>query len=112
VFNATAPGQVVSRENFMWGLRLCATAKSTLHWPKTEQLEEAEFSTPMFYNPPYSIHADSSAAQKAGLTFTSFADTVRDTHEWWTSQSEERRANPRRWPTPDQEAAVIAKLTE
>jgi hypothetical protein len=66
----------------------------------------------MFYNPPYSIHADSSAAQKAGLTFTALAETVRDTHAWWMSRSEERRANPRRWPTQEQEAAVLAKMTE
>jgi len=36
---------------------------------------------------------------------------VLDTHEWWMSQSDERRADPRRWPTPEQEAAVIATLT-
>jgi len=110
VYNATAPGQVVSRESFMWGLRLSATAQSTMHWPTREQVEELGFSTPMFYNPPYSIHADSSAAQEAGLTFRSFADTVRDTHEWWMSQSEERRSNPRRWPGAEDEAAVIAQI--
>jgi 2'-hydroxyisoflavone reductase len=110
VYNATAPGQVVSREHFMWALRLSATAKSTLHWPTRELIEELEYSTPMFYNPPYSIHADSSAAQAAGLTFRTFADTVRDTHEWWMSQSEERRANPRRWPSAEDEAAVMAQI--
>jgi 2'-hydroxyisoflavone reductase len=110
IYNATAPGQVVSRESFMWGLRLSATAKTTMHWPTREQVEELGFSTPMFYNPPYSIHADSSAAQEAGLTFHSFADTVRDTHEWWMSQSEERRSNPRRWPSAEDEAALIAQI--
>lgn len=110
VYNATAPGQVVSRDNFMWGLRLCASAKSALHWPSREKLEELGIELPMFRNSPYSIHADSSAAQKAGLTFRSLADTVRDTHEWWTSQSEERRANPRRWPSAEDEAAAIASL--
>jgi hypothetical protein len=94
----------------MWGLRLSATAQSTMHWPTREQVEELGFSTPMFYNPPYSIHADSGAAQEAGLTFRSFADTVRDTHEWWMSQSEERRSNPRRWPSAEDEAAVIAQI--
>jgi hypothetical protein len=94
----------------MWGLRLSSRAKSTMHWPTREQVEELEFQTPMFYNPPYSIHADSSAAQKAGLTFTPLADTVRDTHEWWLSQSDERRANPRRWPTAEQEAGVLARM--
>jgi 2'-hydroxyisoflavone reductase len=110
VFNATAPGQVISREAFMWGLRLSSSQKSTMHWPSRELVEELEFPTPMFYNPPFSIHADSSAAQKAGLTFRTFADTVRDTHEWWMSQSEERRANPRRWPSAEDEAAVIARI--
>lgn len=110
IYNATAPGQLVSRENFMWGLRLSATAQSTMHWPTRELVEDVGFSTPMFYNPPYSIHADSSAAQQAGLTFRSFADTVRDTHEWWMSQSAERRASPRRWPGAEEEAAVIARI--
>ena len=94
----------------MWGLRLSSSQKSTMHWPSRELVEELEFPTPMFYNPPFSIHADSSAAQKAGLTFRTFADTVRDTHEWWMSQSEERRANPRRWPSAEDEAAVIARI--
>jgi len=112
VFNATAPGQEVSREAFMWGLRLSSSAKSKLHWPARELVEELEFSTPMFYNPPYSIHVDSSAAQKAGLTFRTFADTVRDTHEWWLEQSEDRRANARRWPSAEQEAAVLARMAD
>ena len=59
VFNATAPGQVISREAFMWGLRLSSSQKSTMHWPSRELVEELEFPTPMFYNPPFSIHADS-----------------------------------------------------
>ena len=81
-----------------------------MHWPARELVEETGFWTPFFDNPPFSIYTDSGAAQKAGLTFRSLAETVRDTHEWWLSQSEERRANPRRWPGAAEEAAVIAKI--
>jgi hypothetical protein len=81
-----------------------------MHWPTRELVEELGFSTPMFYNPPFSIYVDSSAAQKAGLSFRSLAETVRDTHDWWLSQSEERRANPRRWPSAEEEAALIARI--
>ena len=110
IFNGVAPGQRVSREQFMWGLRASAVAQSNLHWPSRELLEELQFSTPMFFNAPFSIHVDASAAIAAGLTYRSFADTVRATHEWWMAQSEERRANPRRWPTAEEEAAVLARM--
>ena len=62
------------------------------------------------FSPNKSLHVDASAAIAAGLNYRSLADTVRDTHEWWTSQSAERRANARAWPTADAEAAVIARL--
>lgn len=110
IFNGVAPGQAVSREQFMWGLRASAVARSNLHWPSRELLEELQFSTPMFFNAPFSIHVDATAAIAAGLTYRSFADTVRDTHEWWMAQSEERRASPRGWPTTEEEAAVLARM--
>lgn len=110
IFNGVAPGQRVSREQFMWGLRASAVAQSNLHWPSRELLEELQFSTPMFFNAPFSIHVDASAAIAAGLTYRSFADTVRATHDWWMAQNEERRANPRRWPTAEEEAAVLARM--
>ncbi len=116
VFNGTGPGQHVSREHFMWALRLSSTEKSNLHWPSRELMEETGFPTPMISTGPNSIFIDPSAAQKAGLTYHSLADTVRDTHEWWMSQGEDRRAAPfdrtdyRGWPSPEQEAAVIAQI--
>ena len=116
VFNGTGPGQHVSREHFMWALRLCSSAKSNLHWPSRELMEEAGFPTPMVRTGPHSIYIDPGAAQAAGLTYRSLADTVRDTHDWWMSQNEERRAVPlersdyRRWPGAEEEAAVIARI--
>ena len=111
VFNGVGPASPVSTERLMHGLAAFATAPTTLHWPSWELLQELEFPTPMFgFFAGTSLHVDASAAITAGLTYRSLADTVRDTHEWWTSQSEERRARARGWPTPAAEAAVIARL--
>jgi hypothetical protein len=32
--------------------------------------------------------------------------------EWWQAQDPERRNNPRRWPTAEQEAAAILRIKE
>jgi len=110
IFNGTGPASPITREGLMLGLRAFTNAPVQLHWPSGELLEELAFDTPMFGNRAFSIHIDASAAVVSGLSYRSLADTVRDTHEWWTSQPAERRGNPRRWPTPEQEAAVIARL--
>jgi hypothetical protein len=79
-------------------------------------MEKTGFPTPMVGNGPNSIYIDPGAAQAAGLRYRSLAETVRDTHEWWMAQDEERRAAPygrtgyRRWPSEDDEAAVIAQI--
>ena len=110
IFNGVGPASPVTTEQLMHGLAAFATAPTRLHWPSRELLEEQQFPTPMFGYFTESVHVDASAAIAAGLTYRSLADTVRDTHEWWLSQSDERRANARGWPTAEQEAAVIARL--
>ena len=111
VFNGVGPASPVSTEQLMHGLAAFATAPTRLHWPTWELLQELEFPTPMFgFSPHQSLHVDAAAAIAAGLTYRSLADTVRDTHEWWMSQPEARRANARGWPTAEAEAAVIARL--
>jgi hypothetical protein len=118
IFNGTGPGQHVSREHFLWALRLSSAEKSTLHWPTRELMEETGFPTPMVGNGEQSIFIYPSAAQSAGLKYRAFADTVRDTHEWWMAQSEERRAAPSsrsatdywRWASSEEEASVIAQI--
>jgi 2'-hydroxyisoflavone reductase len=110
VFNGVGPASPMTNEQFMYGLRAFAVPPTRLHWPAPELLEEAGFSTPMFGYDPQSIHVDASAAIDSGLSYRSLADTVRDTHEWWLSQPAERRANPRRWPTAAEEAAVLARI--
>ena len=111
VFNAAGPASPINNEQFMHGLAAFATAPTRLHWPSPELLAELKYPTPMFYfYPGKSLHVDASAAVRAGMSYRSLADTVRDTYEWWTSQSEERRARARGWPTAEDEAAVISRL--
>lgn len=64
----------------------------------------------MFNTRPVSMHVDPTTAIDAGLRYTSLATTVRDTHNLWQSLDAERRANPRRWPAPAAEAAVVSRL--
>jgi 2'-hydroxyisoflavone reductase len=118
IYNGTGPGQHISREHFMWALRLSSPKKSHLHWPSRELLEKTGFPTPMAANSEHSYFFDPSTSEAAGLTYRSLADTVRDTHDWWMSQTEERRAVPssraaadyRRWASEEEEAAVIAQV--
>lgn len=110
IFNGTGPASPITREGLMYGLRAFSAAPVTMHWPTRELLEDTGFDTQMFSNDPRSIHIDAGAAVETGLNYRSLAETVRDTHEWWVSQPAERRANPRRWPTAEQEAAVLARM--
>jgi len=110
IFNGSGPASPITREGLMQGLRAFTKDPVKLHWPSAEILGELEFDTPMFSNRSFSIHIDASAAVASGMAYRSLADTVRDTHDWWLSQPADRRANPRRWPTVEQEAAVIGRL--
>jgi 2'-hydroxyisoflavone reductase len=109
-FNGVGPASRMSNEQFIHGLRAFAAAPTQLHWPTAELLAELDYPTPMFWAEDLDLYVDASAAVEAGLTYRSLAETVRDTHEWWETQPAERRANPRRWPTAEQEAAVLARL--
>ena len=53
---------------------------------------------------------ENQAAIAGGLRFRPLAETVTDTLEWWQAQPADRRANPRRWPTPEQERAALGRL--
>jgi 2'-hydroxyisoflavone reductase len=111
VFNGVGPASAVTTEQLMYGLRAFSSAPTHLHWPTSDLVRELEFATPMFGDSGDSIHVDARSAVASGLTYRSLADTVRDAHEWWVSQPVVRRSNPRGWPTAEQEAAVLARLT-
>jgi len=110
IFNVAGPASPMTNEELMLGLRAFASAPTRLHWPTQDQLDAAGFDTLMFGSRPVSVHIEPARAVAAGLAYRSLATTVRDTHDWWQSQPAERRANPRRWPTAEQEQAVVAML--
>jgi len=110
VFNGAGPASPVTNEQLMWSLRAFTAAPTTLHWPSIELLDELRYSTPMFDRSRSDRRTESSKSWGAGLTYRSLAETVADTHAWWMSEPEERRTNLRRWPTPEQEAAVLARM--
>lgn len=111
IFNASGPASPISNLEMMQGLRAFCPEPLRLHWPSHELLKQLEFNTPMFEWTPYSIHIDASAATAAGMTYRSLAESVRDTHEWWASQPEQRRTSARRWPTPQQESTVLDRIS-
>ena len=110
IFNAAGPASVMNHEQVMQGFRAFSAGPVRLHWATREQLDEAGFAPPWFWSGKHSRHLDASASIAAGLSYRSLATSIRDTHEWWQEQSAERRANARRWPTAEQEQAVLAQL--
>ncbi|MEZ5979660.1 MAG: NAD-dependent epimerase/dehydratase family protein [Planctomycetota bacterium] len=108
-FNGVGPATPMTNEEVMLGLRAFASAPTRLHWPTPEVLEELRFNTPMCdpFGPNH--RTDAGPAVAAGLEYRSLADTVRDTHEWWTEQSEERRGRARGWPSEELEAKVVER---
>ncbi|MEM9530508.1 MAG: NAD-dependent epimerase/dehydratase family protein [Pseudomonadota bacterium] len=110
VFNAAGPSSRVNNRGLLWGLRALTDKPVTFHWSTPEVLNDLELSMPMFGTESRSLHFDSSAAQAAGLKMRSLADSATAIHEWWQTLPEERRNNPRRWPTPEQESEAIARI--
>ena len=109
VFNAAGPVSTTTRIGFMWGLLATTTVKAELYWPDAGLLEELDINLPMMGRGEKALFANA-ASIGAGLQYRSLADTATGTLEWWQSQPTERRANPRRWPSPEKEREAIAKL--
>jgi len=110
IFNVAGPASPMTNEELMLGLRAFSAAPTRLYWPTQAELDEAGFNTLMFASRPVSVHVEPARAVAAGLAYRSLATTVLETHQWWQSLPADRRANPRRWPTAEQERAVIASL--
>jgi len=98
------------REGLLWGVHATYGGEISFHWPTAEMLEAAEMDPPMLSYGTVSRHFPNAAARGAGLTMRSLAESTNDTLAWWRSQPEERRANPRRWPTAEQEQAILRQL--
>lgn len=108
-FNGAGPASSMTNEQLMWSLRAFGAEPTTLHWPTVELLDELKYPTPMFTRDGQ-YTTDPSHSWGAGLTYRSLAETATDIHAWWKSQPEERRKNPRGWPTSEQEATVLARM--
>jgi 2'-hydroxyisoflavone reductase len=109
IFNAAGPASKVDRNGLMWGLRALTAEPVRFHWPGDEVLDEFGIDQPMMRRAD-SVHFENTASMAAGLHYRSLADTAGGTLAWWQAQSEERRANPRRWPTREQEQSIIERI--
>jgi 2'-hydroxyisoflavone reductase len=109
IFNAAGPASVVDRAGLMWGLRAQTAEPVRFYWPSDELLTELGIDLPMMGSED-SAHFANSASMAAGLRYRSLADTVASTLAWWRTLPEERRDNPRRWPTAEQEKAAIKRI--
>ncbi|MBT8048489.1 MAG: NAD-dependent epimerase/dehydratase family protein [Xanthomonadales bacterium] len=110
IFNAAGPSSPVDRTGLMWGLRALTAEPVNFYWPDQALLSELDISMPMMSAERASTHFVNTASMEAGLHYRSLADTALGTLEWWQSQSAERRANPRRWPSAGQEHEAIERL--
>ncbi len=109
IFNAAGPTSPSTRGGLVWGIRAITEAPVEFYWPSEELLEELEINQPLMGRASTAQFVNS-ASINAGLNYRSLADTAQGTLQWWNEQTEERRANARRWPTAEQEAAAIARL--
>jgi len=109
VFNAAGPVSTTTRTGLMWGLIGASTANVELFWPDSSLLEELDIDLPMMGRGDSALFVNE-ASIKAGLDYRSLADTAAGTLEWWKSRPAERRASPRRWPSPEKEKTAIASL--
>lgn len=112
IYNAAGPATPFTREGLMWGLHAMTDRPVTFYWPTEELVEEYEINQPMMSAREGSLFFDNASSMAAGLHYRSLADTAADTLAWWHEQPEERRENPRRWPSREKESEVIARLKQ
>jgi 2'-hydroxyisoflavone reductase len=107
-FNAA--GSVWTREGLLWGIRGTTSEAVNFHWPSAELASELELQAPMLDWGDQSHAFSNDRSLGAGIAYRPLADSVMATLEWWQSQSDERRANPRDWPTADQTRAALERI--
>lgn len=110
IFNAAGPAGTFTREGLMWGLASLTDKPVEFYWPSWELLESSEFNAPMMRPGDTQVQFVNAASMAAGLHYRSLADTAEATLEWWLAQSDERRANARRWSPPELERDLVEKI--
>jgi 2'-hydroxyisoflavone reductase len=109
-FNAAGPVSTTTRAGLMWGLQAMTDHPVSIFWPNADLLTELNIDLPMMGRGDMA-RFENSASMNAGLHYRSLVDTAAGTLEWWQSLPEERRANPRNWPSAEIEQAAILKIT-
>ncbi|MFG0274668.1 MAG: NAD-dependent epimerase/dehydratase family protein [Phycisphaerales bacterium] len=113
IFNASGPSAPVTWGQALESLASLSDRAVTFRWATPEALEAAGLSgLPMVRQTAHSLHFDGGKAEAAGLRYRPLADTARATLAWWRSQSAERRASARNWPTEAQEQAALEALRD
>jgi 2'-hydroxyisoflavone reductase len=108
-FNAAGPAY--PREGLLWAIRGTTSEPVRFHWATPELIEELGLSMPMMdWGGRGPVRFRNEASIAAGMSYRAIAETVVDTHAWWTAQPAERRDNPRRWMSPEQEKEALARL--
>jgi len=106
-----AAGPAYPREGMLWAIRGTTSQPVRFHWATPELVEELELSMPMMdWGGRGPVSFRNEASIEAGMTYRSIAETVVDTHAWWGAQPAERRDNPRRWMSSEQEKEALARL--
>ena len=99
VFNGVGPATRMEMGNMLETTRSLTGSDAEFTWVDAEFLSEKAASFPIWNAPTGDVGAlhqvDGSRALAAGLTHRPFAETVRDTLEWWKSQDDERRSQMR-----------------
>jgi 2'-hydroxyisoflavone reductase len=114
VYNAAGPAEPVTWEQVLRELARLSSQPVQFRWSTPEVLRDTGIQLPLVRSailagsqPAYFVSA---AAQAAGLRYRPLADSAGATLAWWRSLPVERRAAPRRWPTPEQEQAALRLL--
>jgi len=112
-YNASGPETQFTRAGMLWGMAAATASGVEFVWPEASLIEELGFATPMMWgggpDSPNTLF-DTRVAREAGLRFRPLAETVADTHDWWQSLPEERRAAARGWSSEELERQAIERV--
>jgi 2'-hydroxyisoflavone reductase len=108
IFNAAASPW--TQEGLLWGIRGTTSAIVNFHWPSAELSAELELLAPMLEWSEPSTSFANERSLGAGIAYRPLGDSATGTLEWWQAQPEERRANPRGWPTEEQSQAALERI--
>ena len=119
-YNALGPNPPVTIGALVEACRSASGVASEVVWAPLDALEAEQVMPWMdmpVWVPAQGEYAgagllDVSKSMAAGLTFRPLEDTVTATLEWWRSQPEDRRAQPRAGLSIEREAALLARLRD